>query len=621
MWQYIVEKTRNNVDSIIALGVLIPSMFGVVYCLHYRMNLVFPIVTTLSPALYLILQNKRDVLSWSIPSKKGYARYSLCFCTILITSLITSMYFNIAYIYIALQLLSFCFFLLIAILFGPSKPFRLLTYLIVLISLIRATTYFAFPEVYGIDTIYHISLIQEVINSYILPDQGYLVNYSLYPIMHILSLELVTLPNVSLYFIFFSIGLIQSAVVVLFIYLLASKIGGRNDFVPVLSTYIFSISLGYLSTSISIIPNMFGLIYFVLLIYLAKDYIFHGKTVPKANNILFITSLLALLLTHPYPPIILLGILLISIVYFQALDRCFTKLHALILPITIGTLWLGYLTYCSFESHLKSFILNNLISIDQDISIISEVDSGSTDLLKSTIPYLSNYILVGFIVFGILNLLSSKYKKNVMLRSLAVVALLLLGIVDIVPTLIPDIIPIPYRIKPFYLVLGSICASYGIVSFSSKIAKNWSKFSQYIIAIIITIFCCSLVSCQVNPVYGIYSNELTMRNGITQGELNGYGFLGDLNLKNVYSDQFMYLYDKNARIDSGIINNRFDRSTEAFLIREYLLDSVYLRELSNLPEGRTDIYSHENLEIVFELWDKNVIYSNDDVRLYIARSW
>ena len=169
------------------------------------------------------------------------------------------MYFNIAYIYIALQLLSFCFFLLIAILFGPSKPFRLLTYLIVLISLIRATTYFAFPEVYGIDTIYHISLIQEVINSYILPDQGYLVNYSLYPIMHILSLELVTLPNVSLYFIFFSIGLIQSAVVVLFIYLLASKIGGRNDFVPLLSTYIFSISLGYLSTSISIIPNMFGL--------------------------------------------------------------------------------------------------------------------------------------------------------------------------------------------------------------------------------------------------------------------------------------------------------------------------------------------------------------------------
>ena len=70
MWQYIVEKTRNNVDSIIALGVLIPSMFGVVYCLHYRMNLVFPIVTTLSPALYLILQNKRDVLSWSIPQKK-----------------------------------------------------------------------------------------------------------------------------------------------------------------------------------------------------------------------------------------------------------------------------------------------------------------------------------------------------------------------------------------------------------------------------------------------------------------------------------------------------------------------------------------------------------------------
>lgn len=494
---------------------------------------------------------------------------------------------------------------------NKKKDSFILIKIVVLITIIRSSIFYSFPEIYGIDPLFHARFSEQILSSFYIPKEGDFLGYSFYPIYQIILAQLNIISSLSIRNSMFIIGILQISVTTGIIYLIGLKFAGREA--GLLASFIFSGTANVITTGFSMIPNMFGLIPFALALYTII-----GMKYTLSRQILLILCLFSLIFVHPYPPLILLIIL--GIIYLIGLIIHNDNLAEKVFEVKFNTLfllliiYLGNMVSSGNNPYFKTSVLNTFAQLDQDYIVTKDVyDVPFKVLIYNNLYYL---FIIGFCLFGLLSWMNIG-KRDRKQMNLSVITLMLLIIYFSIQLFNVSFLPIPYRILPFFLLLISVFVSVGLLSFTS--ALKIRKKSMSIICIIIlclSFFFFSMTSYLVSPDDGLFSDEQGYRQTLSSAELSSLNYLLAFSNESFETDSYYKLY-VGYKGNTELFQNLNDlNDKKVILLRSYFLDKPYLRHLSKYNITSENKISRSYYENSLHINSWNMIYSNDKSWVY-----
>lgn len=499
-----------------------------------------------------------------------------------------------------------------------SNDLFILFKIIILGLTIRQGIFYEFPHIYGIDPIFHGRFAEKIIYSSHIPNTGEFYNYQFYPIYHLVVSITKTISSLSIRdALFISIGSIQVIITTLFIYLIGKIV--VNQKIGLIASFIFCNLPYVISYGFSLIPNMFGIVIFVLLLYLYIDY----KNIIFSPLVYFIFILvqISLILTHLYLPflflLILFGIYFVNKYYgkiflsknkMESIKNIFPSFTMIVL---FALMFIGYTIFVSISGTFWN-ILTELIYEREFVNIINIVNNRNLiSLIFNNVFY---YLIIGFSIFGILAWLNIKRrnKKRVMIIVIFFVlySLIIFGGVS-------SLIFLPYRIWIFVYIPISLLTAQGIIYlYRSIIKKAEKKYVLIPIILISLIFFFSIASSTTNPGDGLYPEEIGYRQALTQSELSGLTYLINRSDGNFETD---YYYENYVKYNGYLIeyeNMTSAANKKTILIRRYFLKNSALRELSDFPKTKKVKISRSDYEEIRDINSWNIIYDNGNAYVY-----
>jgi hypothetical protein len=475
--------------------------------------------------------------------------------------------------------------------------------IIILVTFIRASIFYQFPDIYGIDPLYHYRFCEQIISTYSIPKEGEFLSYSFYPIYHIILVQIKSILFISLRNAMFLMGMVQIFIVSLFIYLIGKKFDDIRT-LGLLSIFIFCSCANVVFSGIALIPNTFSLIIYIVLFYMAVCV----KNTPSLKIILII-CLCTLILTHPYPPLFFI----FAIIVFN-LSRKIYKLkykcsNENIVPLGIGilltclVLFISNLVILTHNPLFSNTILNFFIHKEHIIDPSLEYPISYTNLIYSD---LSHNIILGIALFGVFFWINPKNSTEQKF-SLALLAFSSISVLFLINLLNLTFIPIPDRIWPFAYIPISIVASQGIKKLGELIVKKTGKYSAtLIIAIILLTFFVSITSPKISPDISLNANSLAYREALTSSETDSWKYAIHNSDQSISTDLYYQLYAiyKGYNNAGSVYNqNTSTKKTDLILSREYSQKNSYLRYLL----GKNYYYLNDAETNVL-----NKIYDNGD---------
>lgn len=614
------DKIRKNLDLSVAMFVFISSLFLIILSKSNRTS-ALPILIMFIAVIYGLLKKDSRDFEIRVKSKKS----------IMLLNDIMFVFLFIIYIYYnyttqyPYDLLYFILLSLIAssILYSIFSSKNTYNWIILLkINLLTllcvASNYYASPEVYGIDPLFHSRFCEQIISLHHLPTMNEFSAYYFYPILHIYTSELNIISSLTIQDSFFIIGILESIITSFLIYLIASMNPRNDGQVGLLSAYLYCGSSMTLPRSWIIIPNSFGIILFCLIIYL----ILKNSKKKVSISLIFLILFLSLVLTHPYPALILIAIMIIissSYSIWNIVCNNHVAQKFILSPLnSLVLLCIVYLAQLVIRANNPQFIYL-LSSLPRGYWWGSmPIQSIVKPLQYTMYNSLSHNIVFIFTLFAVFTWLNNRF-INIKRVIIILMYLFMVSMIYISPIFNIGSIPIPVRIWQFAYIPGSVLGAYGIIYFVRTAFKRYKK-SNYIIAsiILLCIYFLSITSSIVSPDGGFYSDETEYRVFLTDSELAGFNHLIKCSNEAFQSDYYYNIYFKYKGYNQKTRWNMDPsiKHEDPVLLREYFLNKPSIRYQSYFPKTKNTQISQTDFEKIMEIENKNIVYKNGNVWIY-----
>ncbi|MGD0955160.1 MAG: hypothetical protein ABR985_22695 [Methanotrichaceae archaeon] len=360
--------------------------------------------------------------------------------------------------------------------------------------------YYLFPGLHGIDSWYHIGLIQEILKFGYLPGNEL---YSSLPVMHLGITIFKLLTGMGLKDSFFIVSVIE-IIITLFIFIISSKI--FNVEIGLLSTLILNMSDQYILWGVDLTPMTLGAAFFIILLYL----IISKTNIPNKSNasisLLLILILFINTLTHVISNLVCVIALSIAFIveYFV---RSFNNhvenrsYYAVSINLAISSILLtiSYWIYADkglgyypnyFDEALASLIYATRTVNIGNINLVTQVSQ--LDQYNIAINHIGYLIIIFLLIFGISNLISLNKLNNLNLEFL----LVLIGAIFIIiypSALIGLNALLPQRWFLFLYILIVIISAFGM-SYLTHALGDHSAYKLAFISSFIFILIFSMIT-------------------------------------------------------------------------------------------------------------------------------
>lgn len=611
--KFTIKSIVKNIDLFLSYSIVLAGIVYAAYLiLSSNFNTIMPFIFIVFPLTYAKLRGNIQYIHFRFDLLPTHICVNEIIFLISFTASLLQLFENVHSHYFFLILTIMASSILISI-FSQDKKMDsfILLKIIVLITIIRSSIFYSFSEIYGIDPLFHARFSEQISSSYNITKDGEFFGYSFYPIYQLILAQLKIISSLSIRDAMFIIGILQISVVAGIIYLIGLKFTGRKA--GLLASFIFCGTANVITSGITMIPNMFGIIPFALILYaiIAMKY-------TSSRQILLIFCLFCLIFVHPYPPLILLIILLI--IYLVRLLICsknstenvyiikFSTLLLLLTTFLVNMISLGHNPYFEYS-------VSRMFQERYQYYIATEV-LYDVPLKYLTYNNLYYYFLIGFGLFGLLSWMNIG-KRDGKQTILTVTTLILFFLYFSIGLFNISFIPIPYRILSFILVFMSLFVSVGLLSFTS--ALKIKKKSVSIICLIIlclSFFFFSITSHVVSPDDGLFSKELGYRQTLSSAELSSLNYLLTFSNESFDTDSYYKSYVK-YKGNTELYNHLIDLDDkDTILLRNYFLDNPYLRYLSGFNQSSENKISRSYYENYKHINNWNMIYTNDKSWVY-----
>lgn len=417
-----LNKFMDNIDLYIAIFIIISGLLLLTIGLYVdviRLEQV-SIILLASSTLYLLLRKKfmesKDSLMEFSDSKNLFLALVTIFFILYTVSII--IFYNTIYSrplsYIVLSILMAG--ILGAQIFSTEEKkyyYLILFEILILGILVRTTIFYQFSTVVGGDSWVHLNSIVSILKT------GHVTNavegYSAFPLMHIFTTIIGEITNIGIRNAMFILGL-SEVIVIMFFYIVVKEV--FNEKIGLLSALMVTLSTHYIQYGFMIIPQTFGLIFLIIIIFLVfyqqKIDNLYKKVVYTLLIFLFIMNIiLSHTLTSFAALLILISIYLIDLFNKIHLTSQFKKEKNFISLTLITFFFVVLIYYWMFQSGLMGYVGKSLI---WGLSVSYQGPSVSTleeSFLTTGMKIIPLYFAVFFALIGFFYSLNSKYFKTI----------------------------------------------------------------------------------------------------------------------------------------------------------------------------------------------------------------
>jgi hypothetical protein len=472
------------------------------------------------------------------------------------------------------------------VLFVDSKSRKQIALIIFQIFIINLSLVWSpqiiFPNLIGVDPWSHQMITTKILNSGFIP-QGY--SYSNLPLMHleVASTSLITQMDYK-FAAAFSISLSQTICCILFVFILGKYF--FNTKIALLASLLLAIGNYFISMGIIAIPNTFGAIFILIILYLIFKLRMKNFFVGTSLILLF---MITLILTHTVSSmclaIILIVILLASFFYNKLyhVHSDISELFNLAAFFSIAMFsWWIFAT-----GHIRTFgdILRSGFSPEFFIHAPKEIIGyiATMPFIEQLLNQLGIFLFFSFSIIGCFYLISKKY-GNISSFNIAVA-----GITPLVVgffSLIIGTYVLPERWWYFSQILLAISVSISFILLLNSIKNKYARpLCLFVLVLFLSFIMIVSPTANVdNPV--IFPNS-DVRLALTESEITAGTFFVENSVKYLSSD---YNYFTNP---SGFLTNNFGLNGSkiksldtAFLTKNFSLGNTVIvirQDIVNKP--------------------------------------
>lgn len=504
----------------------------------------------------------------------------------------------------------------------------ILSKIIILSILIRASVYYEFAGIYGVDTWTHNSVISTTANV------GHIVesipvrsnSYYGFPIYHIAGAMVQIVSSLRTYDgLFLSIGILGTLSCV-FVYAIGKKIADEK--VGLLAALVLNLSNYTIVWGINTIPMSLGFLFVTIILYiiLCKE-----KLILNYRFLLIILSF-SLILTHTIASFILNLTLILFAVVNQSYhiiennkvkNQMMSLGFAILFGVLMLTVWAnnappGSMSF--FDTVLRGF--SNSLFNEAELIVDRPTDTAVEEIpyISAVLGHLSYYILLGIGMIGSLIWLNVKNRD---LHKITLVSLVTMFIICIYSFTILSLNNIlPDRWFSFMYIPLSIIGMRGLVNVANVFKNNITRILS-ITFVVVTIIFFMTTTPLVNTDNPLYSEEFAFRLGYTQSEIAAVNSLSQMHVRPAtdlyYALTFPHLMDYNE------YNNMSLSQSRVFILRDYnLRNSFYDYDYrTSIHNGSSYVdYVQHDRRVISDYFseigidNKSLIYDNGNVNMY-----
>lgn len=506
---------------------------------------------------------------------------------------------------------------------------------------LNSSVFYLFPGIHGVDSWYHLGLINEILNTGFInsvsnsPNGSDFSVYARFPLMHVEAsiLKAVTSLNIKDSCYFISVIAVLST---LYVFLIGKLFFDIKT--GLLSMLILSFSDQFINWTINITPMTLGLAFYLIIVFL----IFR-TTQDKKNKLIFTTLFLLILgtivLTHTIASFIALVImfsLLISAKLYKLRTYYNQSLNISNLYINVNLVLLFFVFMISYWilafsslSGSDSFFNTAILSIKNAL-MFSDVGG---DNLVTQVGKLSSYIIalnhigysimIVFSFFGGLVLISD---TNIGLRVHLLIISIFLYICIYVPALFGSNATLPHRWFLFLYPFISILTAFGVFSLFNVMKSQKFVKKEFLFLFFMSIFTFFMITNSISnsdsPVYPAdslnnfsYSRSYYYESEMVAGMFAAYNCEGTVVTDRRYFNAMKY-WHKTPSLHYIILDKPQSYSTGIIFLRETVLNEKILDSTTNYVALYMDF--PQKLKNSFDSEKYSLVYSNNKVRGYLC---
>ena len=496
----------------------------------------------------------------------------------------------------------------------------LILFEICLLSLnLRWGILYEFPDLVGVDPVYHLNLAMNIVNSGSIP-LG--LDYSPYPLMHIL----IAITNLIVYVspknsMIFSIGFMVAVLLPLFIYVVCTRIFTVQ--LALISALLVAISNYLIWYGYILFGTTMGFIYFIIFLY----FIINTKSIQY--RLLSIIFFIVTVLTHPLTTVVLLFsiiiLFLVELYYTVHVDnasvneipRMNTGLIILFISFTIAY-WMYSTTFFSSSSFFN-FIIETLLAKMNATEAVPSTLSMSLErvnFLNEAINALGAVLVMCLAVVGALHTIRIKGNNPLAIYvvSIGFIIFLTAGLFQVIgfENILPE------RWFGFAYLLLAIPASAGFQLLYNTGAKKTLVLCIQSMLIFIVAFL-MITSSVANMDSPIYSKDISLRIGFFESELvakDFYVFHSNAPFITDMRYEPMRAFDDRGIKFVGTLTIDDISPEDIIIIRDYVLNNRFDIPARN-PNGAAPVMFDQQFKRNLELEGVNEIYTNNIVKMYL----
>ena len=528
--------------------------------------------------------------------------YFLLFSIYLLTNSIKNYYLPLIYFITISFLSSIVVFQILFQRITKVRTYIILIEIFVLALTLSASFLFLFPGEYGNDSSFHVKYISDIFNS------GNLLNkdggqYQIYPVYHILYVEIMLLSNLDLKLATFILSIVQ-ILFLLFIFIISNKL--FNIKIGLLSTLLISNATNIIVPRYSFFPGSFSVIFFILFLYLIL-------ISNKFRLIFIIIDLFVSNFIHPLLPLIITFSLIIMYIC-QKIIKLNLLISLNLIFLSIGLLLVQWSRPIDNSySIISNFISSAKAAFSEGSTITQATSSPFYNRIDVIMYELGFTILILLAVGGSLWFLKARMKENIIP---AIVTLIFIPTPYILAVVYPNSIPARWFI--YIEVVAGIFAGASIFMVLESLSKYKLKFLIFAPIFLLVFF--SITSPTANPNSHIYAKALSGRNGLLESEISTVNFIKKerIDLKTLHGNSaYIEFIDRDIYKRENFIYPNISSSYNngTILIRNDDMESGFIIPLFGNEGKLLEIYRPTD-DFKNNLGRKNKNYDNGWVRIY-----
>ena len=477
-----------------------------------------------------------------------------------------------------------------------------------------------YPNVVGVDPWYHRSFTEAIVNLGSIPPDG---SYSMLPMFHLNIAVPIQLLDIDYKLAsILSVSMIQVMVDVFIIFCLGRHF--FNEKVGLMAALLLTMSNFHINMSFWPVPNYFGFIIVVILIYLLVKF---WKDTPPALFVLIILLMTVITMTHVFAmvftAIVLLSWTIMSIIFSK---RSNSHTPKYISRITVGFLVMAALWLTNATGYGQ--ILIDYIQLGLSGNFFSRIPNPATELmsdyLRSTPLEQTLFSQLGIFICSVFALIGYLYMISGKRDDLGIYAYAITGMVIVIVPFVSTIIGLSILGERWFFfaqIIGAIPLTVALLSIIRPLKKE--SVQTIAIAIITTTLSLAMILSPVANIDSpILSSHTSVRSAYTVSEMTAATYTLDHFDTTISSDwDFASRHtsvlktsigiqpSKIISLDSSLLNQHFIQDGRLIIIRDEVTSHTIAVWGSpyNLGYDPGTVLEREGF---------NLVFNNPEVRMY-----